>query len=276
MRCDHEGLRDSIARLCLVCTLVAAWCLVTLPASELRSQGEPAQTPTEEPKALLSPVELLPVNPESAAAAIPPGPRPPAPPVKLAPELNTLMEPHRGRVTNSVKGIKPANFKEITPGETTREQVLEKLGEPADSTDQDGAEVLSYVIGPFPKVRVTLHENVVSSIVIHLAGPSVRADVAKELGLEDLRPAVVRDDQHRPLGEVYPERGMMFAYAEGATDSQEASVEHVVLETITRRTVPAARSTGTVGPLFPASDRPADCSAVGPGRSRGLWLGRAH
>ena len=32
-------------------------------------------------------------------------------------------------------------------------------------------EVLSYAIGPFPKVRVTLHENVVSSIVIHLAGP---------------------------------------------------------------------------------------------------------
>jgi tetratricopeptide (TPR) repeat protein len=57
--------------------------------------------------------------------------------------------------------------------------------------------------------------------------------VAKELGLEDLRPVVVSDDQRRPLGEVYPERGLMFAYAEGATDSREASVEHVILETIT-------------------------------------------
>ena len=112
-------------------------------------------------------------------------------------------------------------------------QVLEKLGEPADTTEHDGAEVLSYAIGPFPKVRVTLHEDVVSSIVIHLAGPSVRTDVAKELGLEDFRPVVVRDDQHRALGEVYPERGLMFAYADGSTDSQEARVEHVILETIT-------------------------------------------
>ncbi len=200
-----------------VCTLVAAWCLVTLPASErCAAKTNQPQTSPEEPKALLSPVELLPVNPESAAPATLPGPERSAPPVKLAPELNTLMGAPAGHeLLNSVEGIKPANFKEITPGETTREQVLEKLGEPADSTDQDGAEVLSYVIGPFPKVRVTLHENVVSSIVIHLAGPSVRADVAKELGLEDLRPVVVRDDQHRPLGEVYPERGLMFAYADG-------------------------------------------------------------
>ena len=65
---------------------------------------------------------------------------------------------------------------------------MEKLGKPADSADQDGDEVLAYAIGPFPKVRVTLHEDVVTSIVIHLAGPSAREDVAKELGLEGLHP----------------------------------------------------------------------------------------
>ena len=80
--------------------------------------------------------------------------------------------------------IKPANFKDVTPGETTREAILEKLGEPADRTHQEGVEVWTYAIGPFPKVRVTLTEDVVSSIVIHLAGPSARADVAKELGLK--------------------------------------------------------------------------------------------
>ena len=37
----------------------------------------------------------------------------------------------------------------------------------------------------------------------------------------------------RALGEVYPERGLMFAYADGSTDPQEARVEHVILETIT-------------------------------------------
>ena len=30
---------------------------------------------------------------------------------------------------------------------------------------------------------------------------------------------MVRDDQQRLLGEVYPQRGLMFAYADGAKDA---------------------------------------------------------
>ncbi len=231
MRCDLSGPQGFITRLSLVWALAAAWCLVAPSSAILGGEDEPTEASPEEPQALLSPVELLPITPPQAAPATPSGPEFTGPSVKLAPEINVLMDP-RARLSADLTAIKPANFKDVTPGETARESVLEKLGEPIDSQEQDGAEVLTFAIGPFPQVRVTLDEGVVSSIVIHLAGPSARGEVAQELGLSDLHSVVVRDDQDRPLGEVYPERGLMFAYADGVRDAQEAAVEHVILETI--------------------------------------------
>ncbi len=219
---------------CLVLVFLAAWLSATMPAVVVCGQdaaSEPALG--EEPKALLSPVNLLPIDPVAEADGKKPSAPVAAPPVKLAPEMTALGNLGEQSGDAPVEGIKPASFQDITPGETTREQVVTKLGEPAEVTQQDSTEVLSYAIDPFPTVKVSIRENVVSSIVIHLAAPSTRADVTKELGLENFRPAVVNDDQNRPLGEVYPERGLMFAYADGTTNSQEARVEHVILETIT-------------------------------------------
>jgi len=230
MRCDLVGpdkpeLRvGSLWALAMLAGLLL-WCA----ADRGWGQDELQEMPLEEPQALLAPVELLPVEPRAAAPAPVAGPELAGPTVKLAPELNTLMDAASARTAASVK---PANFKDITPGTTTRDEVLEKLGEPSDSVEQGDKEVWRYAIGPFPQVRITVEADVVSSIVIHLAGPSPRAEVAEELGLEDLRPVVVADEQDRPLGEVYPERGLMFAYSDDVEDALQANVEHVVLETI--------------------------------------------
>ncbi len=230
---DQRSLHGSIAGLCGACVWVAVWWLAVMPAWGVCGPEESPEKSPDEPQTLLAPVELLPVNPESAPSAELAGPELFGPPVKLAPELNTLMGPGAGQTARAIDRIKPANFKEITPGEATRDLVLETLGEPAATSPRGDSEVWTYAIGPFPQVRVTLHEDVVSSIVIHLASPTARVDVSRELGLDDLQPVVVRDEQQRPLGEVYPERGLMFAYADGAADGMEARVEQVILETIT-------------------------------------------
>jgi tetratricopeptide (TPR) repeat protein len=151
--------------------------------------------------------------------------------VKLAPEISAWTSPGGAAAEQKIADMKPATFQDITPGETTRDEVLERLGAPATAVQEETGELLTYAIGPFPKVCITVREDVVASIVIHLAGPSARDDVAKELGLENYRSAIVRDDQQQPLGEVYPERGLMFAYAQDGLGSA-AQVDHVVLETL--------------------------------------------
>ena len=178
------------------------------------------------------PVNLLPVDPAAEAAGTQPRTAAAAPPVRLAPEITAAKEPATDSAAHAGERIEPASFQELTPGKTTREQVVAKLGEPAGVTEQDGIETLRFVVGPFPTVRVSLQNDRVSSIVVHLAAPSTRQDIAKELGLEAFRPAIVQDGQQRPLGEVYPERGLMFAYADGAADERTALIEHVILETI--------------------------------------------
>lgn len=232
MRSALRGVFSSIVRMCLAGAWVAVWCGAALATGDLRGQDKPSESSAEEPQALLAPVELLPVTPQRAAPATAPAMERTGPAVKLAPELNTLMGSRKEGDAVAAADIKPANFKDVTPGETTRDEVIEKLGEPAHSATEDGAEVLTYALGPFPKVRITLHKQIVDSVVIHLASPSARAEVAQELGLADLHAVLVSDDQRRPLGEVYPERGLMFAYADGATDAEAASVEHVILERV--------------------------------------------
>ncbi|MHB0958432.1 MAG: tetratricopeptide repeat protein [Pirellulaceae bacterium] len=234
MRCDRSAYGDLRRQSYLAIVFFAAWLAAMLAAGMLYGQEEPSEPAlTHEPKALLAPVNLLPVDPAAETVGTKPSSPVAAPPVQLAPDITAWSKLSERSAADAAEEIKPANFQEVTPGETTREQVLTKLGEPAEVDEQDGTEVLSYTIGPFPTVKVSVRDNVVSSIVIHLAAPSGRADVAKELGLASFQPAIVSDDRDRPLGEVYPERGLMFAYAEGTSDLQEARVAHVILETIT-------------------------------------------
>ncbi len=186
----------------------------------------------EELKALPAPAKLIPVEEapsspgQSVVAPVS------APPVRLAPEPLPLHAKKAKQITNSVDGIRPASFKDLTPGESTRQDVLAKLGEPQETTASETDEKLVFAVGPFPSVQITLVDNLVTSIVIHLASPSARADVIKELKLEEFRPVEIQDDAGRPLGEVYPERALMFAYDGATGEGQERKVGQVVLERI--------------------------------------------
>ena len=112
-------------------------------------EAEPGKIPLQEPQTLLAPVQLIPVEEATLSAAIPSAAihstaissaaisevtPVSAPPVRLAPEPLPQHATKAKQITNSVDGIRPASFMQLTPGSSTREDVLEKLGDPLETT----------------------------------------------------------------------------------------------------------------------------------------------
>jgi tetratricopeptide (TPR) repeat protein len=125
--------------------------------------------------------------------------------------------------------IEPAQFKGVQPGLTTAEQVLEALGEPKETHTREGGVQHVYSIEPFDQVTVTIEGDVVSSVVINLLRSFGAETLASELGLGGIVPVDVPDESGQPLGLAYPERGVLFSFAPGATDR---SVTQIILDPI--------------------------------------------
>jgi len=135
---------------------------------------------------------------------------------QLMPELSTDVE------------IRAASFQGITPGQTSAAELREAFGEPNNRADTDGETVLTYQIGPFPKVEVLLSDGIVTSIVAYLPEPRSADAIIAELKLPEIEPVAIRGDERETLGEVFPERGIMLSY----TDPQAKLVGQLVLEPI--------------------------------------------
>lgn len=187
----------------------------------------------EEPRALQTPITLLPITPAATDQYVQPSSAPAGPPVRLAPEIARAPEVGAPGPSEPLDAARAASFQDVTPGVTRRNELLERLGAPARVATHGDTETLTYVVGPFPHVEFSVEQEVVQSIVVHLASPGERSEVADELNLGDFRPVVLHDDAGRPLGEVYPERALMFAYQTGADAAEQSRISHVVLETVT-------------------------------------------
>ncbi len=122
--------------------------------------------------------------------------------------------------------LQTAKFLGVTPGETTLDDVVDKLGTPLEKHATKSELVLQYAIGPFPSVEITLHDEIVVAVVAELAEARQAAGLAKELGLDSFVPILV-ENNGEALGLAYPERGMLFSYAPGAP---RPVVDRIVLE----------------------------------------------
>lgn len=131
--------------------------------------------------------------------------------------------------------LQPSSFQELTPGESKLTDVKEKLGEPVESLTLDGLPVLIYKVGPFPRVEISLEKEIVVSIVIHLDKPLQPKEVAKQLSLADFRSVPVLDDDGEPLGEAYPERGVLLSYAPGKREVAQLILEPISTDAIRLR-----------------------------------------
>jgi tetratricopeptide (TPR) repeat protein len=109
----------------------------------------------------------------------------------------------------------PVKFQGIIVGTATKDQLTGSWGEPASTLATDEGEVLIYAIEPFDGVDVLVAESgVISAIKVTLAAALDPKELAKQLSLDELEPVIVDDAEGVPLGQAFPERGVLFMFDE--------------------------------------------------------------
>jgi tetratricopeptide (TPR) repeat protein len=104
--------------------------------------------------------------------------------------------------------IEAASFNGVTPGLTTRDEVIEKWGQPEQATRYDRH--YSYQLENFPSISVSFSEDLVDAIRIELGQPSKAADLAAKLGMSGLRPLAIPGAAGAANSTMFPERGVSF------------------------------------------------------------------
>ena len=125
--------------------------------------------------------------------------------------------------------IDPATLAGVRPGETTREALRSRWGKPLSMQRVAGGVRETYKVGGFDRVRATIIEDVVDSVAVQLAGPISAKKLSRELGVEDVEPVEVWDDNGRLMGRAFPERGIMFGF-NGAVERPQ--VLQIVLQPV--------------------------------------------
>jgi len=121
--------------------------------------------------------------------------------------------------------IDPASFRGIYPGKTTGDELRAGWGDGEPFTREDGSRGFFWKIEPFDRVEVTLDGDVVAAIRIKLAEPVVVGDLAKQLEIADLRTVSILDEQGVSIGEVFPERGVIFSVKPGTQSATAVMIE---------------------------------------------------
>jgi tetratricopeptide (TPR) repeat protein len=122
-----------------------------------------------------------------------------------------------------------AEFNGVQPGRSTTDDVIAAWGQPAEVTTQHNVVRHKYIMEPFKQILVTYYKGKVQSLVVQLQHHFPPADVAKQLQLDIAQSATINDDSGEPIGLVFPERGVVFAYIPGM---KTPTIAQVILEGI--------------------------------------------
>jgi tetratricopeptide (TPR) repeat protein len=127
--------------------------------------------------------------------------------------------------------LEAASFKGVLPGQTTLTEVEKLWGPPKEIFKQNDMMTQLYSIAPFDRVEVSYQKEMVSSIVIRFDNPIPVDKIAKQLEMSAIRPVLVSNELAEILGQVYPERGVLFAFEPSDEKSKPSmKVTHIILE----------------------------------------------
>jgi tetratricopeptide (TPR) repeat protein len=139
--------------------------------------------------------------------------------------------------------LEPVKFQGMLVGKSTKQDLTTAWGDPNKSITTPEGEVLAYSIHPFEAVEVLVGSgNVISAIKIALATPLESSELSKQLSLDSIRPATVKNDEDEPLGQVFPERGVLFMFDASDSDAlagdgnASLTVSHVVVQPLEAET----------------------------------------
>ncbi|NQU22205.1 MAG: tetratricopeptide repeat protein [Candidatus Nealsonbacteria bacterium] len=131
--------------------------------------------------------------------------------------------------------IEAASFKGVEPGITTLAQVGEAWGAPREMRKQDANTLVQlYAVEPFEQVEVTYFKETVASVIIRFNRAFAANAIAQQLELTAIRPVLISNDLGDILGQVYPERGVLFSFLP-AKEAGKATMQvgQIILESVT-------------------------------------------
>lgn len=191
--------------------------------AEIADSPAPAEAvaePVAEPVTIADDVDVAEEDtPATKTKTVEPSPTSPRPaveasrPVAIAPDETPTL------------AIDPASFNGVLPGTTTREELFAAWGDGESFERADGTEGFFWEIEPFERVEVILDGDVVGSIYIRLAEPVAVSKLARQLDIADLRTVSVLDAEGVSVGEVFPERGVIFGVEPGTQAAKAVMLE---------------------------------------------------
>jgi len=130
--------------------------------------------------------------------------------------------------------VETAVIEGIAPGSSTVEQLTKMWGEPIEESINGDQVAQRYSMPPLHHIIVTLRGGIVRSIVIHLETPYREEDVRASLHEELLRskPVLIPDETGGIIGEIFPEKGVMFIFAPQTTRNSGFLVQQIGVEPI--------------------------------------------
>ncbi len=187
---------------------------VSLPPSADAPENAPAPDPA--PRAIASP---LPQNEENAN-----NPQVDAPAtLHIQPSSRPLKSPG----ARDGFAPTPTTFRGITVGQTKLHELTQAWGPPSSQSDKNGVQELRYATAPFRVLQVYVEDGQVVSITGQLNKPASMEDLAKQFEISQFTPAAIHDQRGRKLGQIYPERGVLFGFT-GPADAPR--VDHILFE----------------------------------------------
>jgi tetratricopeptide (TPR) repeat protein len=138
-------------------------------------------------------------------------------PLQVAPSEAATIEATSGESDEPLgstihSDVRTSSFQEITPDKTSLAELKKRMGDATTAKSTENETILTYQLGPFPRVEMIVIDDVVDSIVVYLTEAALPRDIAAELGLNDFFPVAIHGESGERLGLVYPERGVAFSF----------------------------------------------------------------
>jgi tetratricopeptide (TPR) repeat protein len=216
-------------------TLTAGWNQISGGRTD---EAEAAPDPTAEPVAVTGTGEATATDSDgsdSDAAEAPDTSGSSASPAAPSDQPESLGMPPNPADPAPTVVIDPASFRGALPGKTTQKELVESWGEGSSFEREDGSRGLFYDIEPFDRVEVIIQDDVVASIFIRLASPVASADLAAQLEIANLRTVTILDESGVAIGEVFPERGVIFTVKPGTHAAEVVMLEPIDAESFVLR-----------------------------------------
>lgn len=111
--------------------------------------------------------------------------------------------------------VQAPQFREIQPGATTSEDLVQRWGEGKLQHLKDGSVQRVYTPEHYRQVTVTLEHRRVASITVQLPEPAEPETFAQRLHLDPDSSVPVSDESGQSLGQSFPDHGTLFSYDAG-------------------------------------------------------------